>query len=55
VGKSGWVEEHTHRGKVEGGDVRCGKGGLWKGNQEVGYHLRCKQMGKTGKGITFEM
>ena len=24
-------------------------GGLWRGNQEVGYHLRCKQMGLINK------
>jgi hypothetical protein len=27
--------------KAEGG---CGRGWWWKANQEVGYHLRCKQM-----------
>jgi hypothetical protein len=40
----GSVGNHPHRGKGEGkrADVR---GGLWRGIQEGGYHLRCKQMG----------
>jgi hypothetical protein len=25
-----------------GGKGRCGMEGLWKGNLELGYHLRCK-------------
>ena len=33
-----------HRGKGDGGKSGCGVGGLCKGNQEVGYHLRSKQM-----------
>ena len=39
-----WVEEHPHGGKGEGREDGCGMGGLWRGNQEVGYHLRCKQI-----------
>jgi hypothetical protein len=36
AGKVGWVGS-----KGEWGE-RCGMGELWRGNQEVGYHLRCK-------------
>jgi hypothetical protein len=36
------VGEQPHRGKGEGGEGGCGMGSLWRGNQEVGYHLRCK-------------
>jgi hypothetical protein len=43
-GGRGWVREYPHRGKEEGGEEGCGMGGLWKGNWEMGYHLRCKQM-----------
>lgn len=37
------VEEHPHRDKGEGkrGD---GLGGLWRGNWEEGYHLKCKMI-----------
>jgi hypothetical protein len=34
------VEEHTHT-KERG---QMWDGGLKRGNQEVGYHLRCKQI-----------
>jgi hypothetical protein len=43
----GWVggsaPSYRQRGRwsVEGG---CGMGDWWRGNQEVGYHIRCKQM-----------
>jgi hypothetical protein len=49
-GRRGWMggEQHPHRGKGEGGEGRYGMvgggGWLWRGNQEVRYHLRCKQM-----------
>jgi hypothetical protein len=41
--EGGWVVEHPHTGKGEG------RGHMWmadwrKGNWEVGYYLRCKQM-----------
>jgi len=32
------AEENPHRGKEEGD----GTGGLWRGNQEGGYQLKCK-------------
>jgi hypothetical protein len=38
------VEEHPYRGKGQGGEGRCGMGVLWRGNREVEYHLRYKQM-----------
>jgi hypothetical protein len=41
VGVGEWVEEHPHRGKVEGAEARWDVG-LWSGNQERGYHLKCK-------------
>jgi len=45
AGEGGWVGKHPHRGKGEGGKGRCGMGGgLWRGNWEVEYNLRCKQM-----------
>ena len=45
MGKDGYVGEHSHTGKGEGRECRCEIGGVgWRGNQEVGYHLRCKQM-----------
>lgn len=41
-GIRGWVEEHFYRGwREERADVGWG---FTKGNREVGYHLRCKQM-----------
>jgi len=43
-GRRGWVGEHPHRGEGEGGEGGCGMEGLWRGNWEVGYHLRCKQV-----------
>lgn len=36
-----WLEEHPHRGGGEEGEGD-GMWGLWRGNQEVGCHLRCK-------------
>ena len=39
VGEGGWVGEQR-----EGGGRGCGMRGLWRNNQEVGYHLRCKQI-----------
>jgi hypothetical protein len=38
--------EHPHRDKGEGEKGSCvvGEGGLWRGNLEVGYYLRCKRM-----------
>jgi hypothetical protein len=48
TGEGGWVEEYPHRGKREGREGRCGIGELWRSNQEVVYHLRCK---KKKKGI----
>lgn len=45
VGKGVWVGKHPHGSKGEGRGGRCGLGGgLWRGNREVGYHLRCKRM-----------
>lgn len=38
-----WVDEHPHRGKV-GGAKGDGMGGLWRGNGEGGYHLKCERM-----------
>ena len=43
AGEGGWVGEHTHRDKREGREGGCGMEGLWRGNQEVEYHLRCKE------------
>jgi hypothetical protein len=38
------VGEHPDRSKGEGGKGGCGMGALWRGDWEVGYHLRCKWM-----------
>jgi hypothetical protein len=42
AGEGRRVREHLHRGKGEGGEGGCEMEGLWRGNREVGYHLRCK-------------
>jgi hypothetical protein len=43
-GKGVWVSgEHPHTGKGDG-EGRCEMGVGGGGNQEVGYHLRYKQM-----------
>lgn len=38
-----WVWGHSHTGKGEG-EEGMWDGGCWRGNQEMGYHLKCKQM-----------
>jgi hypothetical protein len=38
------VGEHPYRGRGDEGEGSCEMGDLWRGNWEVGYHLRCKQM-----------
>jgi hypothetical protein len=43
MGMCEWVEEHLHRSKGEWGE-RDGMKGLWRGNQEGGYDLKCKQI-----------
>jgi hypothetical protein len=43
VGEGGWVGEHLHTGKVDGGEGMW-DGVWWSDNQELEYHLRYKQM-----------
>jgi hypothetical protein len=41
LGQKRLVGEYLHKGKGRG-EGRCGVGACWRGNWEVGYHLRCK-------------
>jgi hypothetical protein len=41
-GLSGW--RSTHKEAKGKGEMRNGMGQLWRGNQEGGYHLKCKQI-----------
>jgi hypothetical protein len=41
VGRGAPSYRQRGRWSVEG---RCGMRDWWRGNQEVGYHMRCKQM-----------
>jgi hypothetical protein len=43
-GENGWVGEHPHPGKGEGGEGRCVMGDFWRSNLEIGYHFRCKRI-----------
>jgi len=43
--KVAWVGEYPHRDSGGGGgECGCGMRGLWRGNWEVEYHLRCKRV-----------
>lgn len=44
VGEAEWVGKKSHRGKEEGRERGCRMGVLWRNNQEVWDHFRCKLM-----------